>query len=450
MGKRLLFAAPSSGSGKTTVVCGLLQALLEKNVHPVAYKSGPDYIDPMFHSHVVGVPSENLDLFLMGQPSVTDLLGRTQGDVAILEGAMGYYDGIAMGHTASAYDLARTTQTPVVLVVDGKGSALSIAALVEGFVTFRPDANIQGVIINRVSPMVYPGLKKAIETHCNVTVYGCLPPCPEAVFESRHLGLITAQEVENLQEKVALLGTLCAQHMDIDGLLTLAETAPALPSHPRPKVANQPLTLAVAKDKAFCFYYQENLRLLEQVGFQIAYFSPLEGERLPPCHGLYLGGGYPELYAKTLSQNTTMMDSIGRAIAGGLPTIAECGGFLYLHKTLADGQGQVYPMVGVIAAAAFGTKKLSRFGYVTLTAQEDGLLGQAGMEIPAHEFHYWDSTDHGLAFGAQKPQSQRHWTTGHMGKTLYAGFPHFHFGGNPEALERFYQACKGYEKEGTQ
>ncbi len=447
MGKRLLFAAPSSGSGKTTVVCGFLQALKAQGLSPVAYKSGPDYIDPMFHSHIVDVPSENLDLFLMGQEAVVNVLGKTTGDIAILEGAMGYYDGIAMGHTASAYHLARTTQTPVVLVVNAKGAALSMAATVAGFASFRPDANIQGVVLNQVSPMVYPGLKKAIETQCHIPVYGFLPPCPEAVFESRHLGLVTAQEVADLQEKLAILGQLCAQHMDISGLLALAETAPSLPCPPSPSPKAKGCTLAVAKDKAFCFYYQENLRLLEEAGFDLTYFSPLEDQALPPCDGLYLGGGYPELYAKTLSENTTMLHSVRQAMDGGLPTIAECGGFLYLHETLADAQGRAYPMVGAIPAQAFGTKKLSRFGYVTLTAQKDGLLGKAGTQIPAHEFHYWDTSAHGADFTAQKPQSDRHWVTGHTTDTLYAGFPHFHFAGAPDGLARFYQACATHQKE---
>ncbi len=445
MTKRLLFAAPSSGAGKTTVVCGVLQALKNRGLAPMAYKSGPDYIDPMFHSHVVGVASENLDLFLMGQDAVVSLLAQGQGDIAILEGAMGYYDGIAMGHTASAYALAQATQTPVVLVVDGKGSGLSIAAVVQGFQTFLPEANIQGVVLNRVSPMVYPGLKTAIETHCGIKVYGCLPPCPEATLESRHLGLVTAQEVGDLQSKVAILGQLCTQHLDIEGLLALADTAPALAVRVPEKETQSTVTLAVAQDKAFCFYYQQNLTLLAQAGFGITFFSPLEDKVLPPCQGLYLGGGYPELYAKVLSENTTMRHSIAAAIAAGLPTIAECGGFLYLHETLEDDQGHGYPMVGTFPHKAFATKTLSRFGYVTLTAQEDGLLGKAGTQIPAHEFHYWNTTDHGQGFVAQKPQSSRQWVTGHMSQTLYAGFPHFHFASVPQVLERFYQVCR--EKE---
>lgn len=401
----------------------------------------------MFHSHVVGIPSENLDLFLMGRSAVVDLLSQGQGDIGILEGAMGYYDGIAMGDTASAYDLAKTTQTPVVLVVDGRGSALSVAAVVHGFTTFRPHANIQGVVFNRISPMLYPRLKETVEAQCGVKVYGCLPPCPEAALESRHLGLVTAQEVSNLQEKVTALGILCQQHMDLEGLISLAETAPVLSKTAPVPVVEGGLKLAVAKDKAFCFYYQQNLRLLEQAGFTLVPFSPMADEALPEgCAGLYLGGGYPELYAKTLSENSAMRQSIAEAIGAGLPTIAECGGFLYLHETLEDDQGQVHPMVGVIPEKAFATTKLSRFGYVTLTAQKDGLLGKAGTQIPAHEFHYWNTTDYGDSFVAQKPQSNRHWSTGYMSETLYAGFPHFHFASVPTVLEQFRDACKKEER----
>lgn len=446
MAQRLLFTAPASGSGKTTLVCGLLQALKDQGHRPTSYKSGPDYIDPMFHSRILATPCHNLDLFLMGQEAVENLLAESSETIAILEGAMGYYDGIAMGERASAYQLATLTKTPTILVVDGRGCALSIAALVQGFAQFRPESQIKGVIFNRISPMLYPRLKEVVETNCQLPVFGFLPPCPEATLESRHLGLVTPDQVEAFQEKVRALGQLVASHIDLPGLLQLSATAPDLPSHPRKK-PEQPaqIPLAIAQDGAFSFYYRDNLRRLEEAGFLLCPFSPLKDQALPEgCAGLYLGGGYPELHAKILSENLPLRQALYTAIGGGLPTIAECGGFLYLHGELQGADGVDYPMVGVIQGRAFATKKLSRFGYVTLTAQKEGLLGEAGTQIPAHQFHYWDTTNHGADFLAEKPESSRHWTEAHTTPTLYAGFPHFHFATAPQSLDLFYKACNNY------
>ena len=446
---RLLLCAAASGSGKTTMTCAILQALKDRGLRPTAFKCGPDYIDPMFHSEIIGVPSRNLDLFFLGEDKVRSLLwenGR-RGDLSLIEGVMGYYDGIAMSSDASAYHLSRATAAPAVLVLDGRGRALTAAAAVRGMKDFRPDSNIQGVLLNRVSPMLYPRLKEAIEAETGVTVYGFLPPCPEAALESRHLGLVTAAEVEDLHRKLTELSALAAKHIDLDGLMALAKAAPALdaPPLPLPKpVAGRP-RIAVAKDKAFCFYYADSLALLEKLGAELVPFSPLGDAALPEgTSGLYLGGGYPELYARALSENVSMRAAVRQAVTGGMPTIAECGGFLYLHRSLAGEDGVLHPMAGVFDAAAANTRRLSRFGYVTLTAKGDGLLGPAGFALPAHEFHYWDSDTPGGAFHAQKPQSSRGWDCAYHTETMYAGFPHFHLWAAPEAARRFLEACEAY------
>ena len=444
---RLLLTAAHSGGGKTTVTCALLQALVNRGLRPAAFKCGPDYIDPMFHSEIIGARSRNLDLFLMGEAAVKDLLlenGRS-GDVAIIEGVMGYYDGVAMGHRASAYDLSRQTATPAVLVVDGRGAALSLAALVKGFLSFRPDSTLRAVIFNQVSPMLYPRLKACIEAETGLAVCGFLPPAPECAIESRHLGLVTAAEVDALQEKLRRLSQLAERYIDIDRLLSIARSAPALtvPSPPPlPAVPGRP-RIAVARDKAFCFYYADGLRLLEKLGAELVFFSPLSDAALPKeIGGIYLGGGYPELFAKELSENLSMRRSVSGAVSRGVPTVAECGGFLYLHRLLSDDAGREWPMAGVFPSRASNTGRLGRFGYVTLTAKTDGLLCGAGETLPAHEFHYWDSDRPGDAFSAQKPQSERHWDCAFHTPTLYAGFPHFHFCGCPDAAYRFVSACQ--------
>ena len=444
---RLLLCAPASGGGKTTVTCALLQALVDGRINPVAFKCGPDYIDPMFHSKVIGAKSRNLDLFFLGEDKTRYLLerGSAGAGLALIEGVMGYYDGIAMSHEASAYHLAKATHTPAVLVADGRGSALTLSAVIHGLKTFRPDSGIQGVILNRVSPMLYPRLKECIEGETGVKVYGFLPPLPDCALESRHLGLVTADEVAGLKEKLHKLAAQAEKTIDLDGLLALAASTPDLnaapPALPEP-VEGAPV-IAVARDKAFCFYYADGLELLEQLGAKLVEFSPLEDQALPEgACGLYLGGGYPELLAEQLSQNTAMLSAIRDAVANGLPTVAECGGFLYLHETLADANGTDWPMAGVIPGRAWNTGRLGRFGYVTLTARTSGLLCQAGEELPAHEFHYWDSSGPGDSFRAQKPLSDRGWDCGVHTPTLYAGFPHFHFWARVEMARNFVAAAR--------
>lgn len=449
---RVLLCAPGSGCGKTTITCALLQALVDRGMEPVAFKSGPDYIDPMFHSEVIGARSRNLDLFLMGKSGVlASLRENGAGHMAVIEGAMGYYDGIGMSSRASAYDLARQTKTPAVLIVDARGSALSLAALIAGFRDFRPDSAIRGVILNRVSPMLYPRLKTAIETQTGLRVYGFLPVCPEAALESRHLGLVTAAEVADLKQKLGSLAELAERYLDVDGLLALAAQAPDVPeadAQPLSPVPGRP-RIGVARDRAFCFYYEDALRLLERLGAQIVPFSPLADQALPEgLDGLYLGGGYPELYGRELSQNETMRRCVREAVLSGMPTVAECGGFLYLHARLEDSEGMFWPMVGVLPCRAVRTDKLNQFGYVNLKAQKDGLLAGLGENLHAHEFHYWRSEQPGADFRAEKPQSERFWTCAYHGPSLYAGFPHVHFCGVPHAARRFVQACANYQSKG--
>ena len=448
---RLLLCAPASGGGKTTAACALLQALVDRGAAPVAFKCGPDYIDPMFHSEVIGAKSRNLDLFLMGEAAVRrSLLENTRGaGAAVIEGAMGYYDGLALSDRASAYDLARTTGTPAVLVADVRGRALSAAALVKGMAAFRPDSRIKGVLLNRCSPMLYPRLREAIQAETGLTVYGYLPDLPACALESRHLGLVTAAEVADLRDKLRRLAAQAEQSVDLDGLLALAASAPALEAPPPPSVRRERRpVIALARDAAFCFYYEDGLEELRRQGAELVEFSPLRDRSLPEgAQGLYLGGGYPEEYAGELARNTSLMGEIHDEILHGMPTVAECGGFLYLHEMLEDTNGTDWPMAGVIPGRAWNTGKLGRFGYVTLTARTDGLLCQAGEELPAHEFHYWDSRHPGDSFRAQKPLSNRGWDCGVHAPTLYAGFPHFHFWARPEMARNFVAAARRYKEE---
>ncbi len=448
---RVMISATSSNVGKTTVSCGIMRALSRRGKRVRAFKSGPDYIDPMFHTRVIGVPSRNLDLFMGGDALAAHLVCEGSGDfdVTVIEGAMGFYDGISVGSDASAWALSVATDTPVVLVVDARGKARSIAAEVKGFLSLEKNSNIAGVIINRVSPMLYPRLAEVVEGECGVRVFGYLPKMESVLLESRHLGLVTADEISDLQERLDRIADQVERSVDLDALLVLADGAPAIeddfPDVERVCALPGP-RIAVARDEAFSFYYADSLHLLEELGAELAFFSPIHDHCLPEgASGLYIGGGYPELYAGELESNTAMLSSIASAISSGMPTIAECGGFMYLHERMQDSDGVEHRMVGAVEGLSFRTGRLGRFGYIDMTCSEDNMLASAGDVLRAHEFHYWDSDNSGSAFHARKPQSTREWDCVIAGPSLYAGYPHLYLPGAPTAARRFVKACARWE-----
>jgi cobyrinic acid a,c-diamide synthase len=442
---RFLLAAPQSGSGKTTVTCAILRALLHKKLKVAAFKSGPDYIDPMFHSLVIGAESRNLDLFLAGRENIKRLFAKNAAgkDIAVLEGAMGFYDGLGRTAEDSAYDVARTVKAPVILILNAKGAALSLAAQIKGFKTFRPDSNIQGVILNNVRKMSYLYYKEVLEQEAETKLLGFLPPLEDCSFASRHLGLVTAGEIQDLDVIVEKLAAAAEASLDFEGLFTIAQTAAPLPYEPLVLPEPKPCRIAVAWDKAFCFYYQDALDLLTSLGATIIKFSPLTDKTLPPCDGVYLGGGYPELYARELMENTTMRSSLKKALAQGLPCFAECGGFMYLLEHFAT-VTRTFDWVGAVPGTSHMTKGLQRFGYISLTATRDNLFCRTGESIPAHEFHYSDSTNNGTDFAAVKGSGRGSWECGHATPDLYAGYPHFHLWGNVHFAENFVARCADY------
>ena len=452
---RLLIGGVSSGCGKTTVSNAVLQALCDRKISTAAFKCGPDYIDPMFYQEITGKPGRNLDLFFCDADTIRGLLAKhtEQTAIALIEGVMGYYDGVA-GTTdmASSADLCRSTQTPSVLVVPVKGRSLSLAAEIKGYLDFAGNT-IAGIILNEVSAGMYPFYKEMIEKHTGLRVYGHLPSDEAAAIASRHLGLLTAHEISGLHHKLHRLAQMAEQYIDIDGLLALATTADPLEYRPAScqPLTQDPVCIAVARDAAFCFYYQDNLEMLQEMGAKLVFFSPLTDAHLPEqVHGLYLGGGYPELYAKTLSENDPLRAEIRHKIAVGLPTLAECGGFIYLHEQLENAEGASYPMVGVITAKAKLQQKMGNFGYLTLTANQDTMLCRAGEQIRAHEFHYVQSDDAGDACNAQKPLRKQSWNCVHATKTLFCGYPHMHFYANPTFAQQFVQRCDQHRKEKTE
>lgn len=446
---QFLLAAPRSGSGKTTMTCALLMALKRRGCAPCAFKSGPDYIDPMFHRAVLGVESRNLDLYFSAPETVRTLYARGAAGhgAAVCEGAMGFYDGLGgVSDRASAWHLADTLDLPVLLVVEPKGQSLTLAAELKGLNSFRTPSHIAGILLNNCTARMHALLAPMLEKETGLPVLGFLPKLPEAVIGSRHLGLYTAAEVENLQQKLALLADAAEEHIDWPRLLALCEKEPpALPVQPETPPAR--VRIAVAQDEAFCFTYAETLEAFRDAGAEAVFFSPLRDTALPEnIGGLYLPGGYPELHARELSENTSLLREIRRKIESGLPTAAECGGFLYLGQSLTDAEGQSWPVAGVLPGEAKDAGRLVRFGYAALSADSDSMLFRAGESFPIHEFHHWDSTANGTALAAKKPVGGAEWRCGFIDEHFYAGFPHLYWAGTP-LPQRFAAAAENYRRD---
>lgn len=467
---RVMLAAPSSGSGKTMITCGILQALKSRNMEPASFKCGPDYIDPMFHSKVIGTKSRNLDTFFTEDAVTRHLFARTasQAGISVLEGVMGIYDGLGgISAEASSYDLASVTDTPVILVVNARGMSLSVIPMIKGYLDYQKQLGkqvIRGVILNQTTKMTYLLLKDQIEAQTGTRLFGYVPKLADCTVESRHLGLVTPDEITDLKQRLERLAGELEQCLDLDGILALAQDAKdyedaelEIPDAAAEVIntmkagghCGSAIRIAVAMDEAFCFYYQDNLDLLEQMGAEIVPFSPLHDTCLPQkTDGLVLGGGYPELYAARLSENTAMKDQIRRAIENGMPYLAECGGFMYLHDSMEDMEGTVYPMCGSIKGRSYRTPKLSRFGYITLSAngqRDAGQLLAGGETIQGHEFHYFDSTDPGQDYTAKKPNGRRQWECIHGDGRSAAGYPHLHYWSNPAFAARFLQKAQAYK-----
>ena len=446
---RLMIAAPRSGSGKTTATCALLRSMQRRGLNPCAFKVGPDYIDPMFHRAALGVESRNLDLFLSDENCVRNLYaqGCEGHGAAVIEGVMGYYDGLGgVSDRAGSWHVANVLDIPVLLVVRAKGASLTLAAEIRGLAAFRRNSHIAGVLLNECPPRLFASLAPMIERESGVPVLGCLSNVETARIGSRHLGLYTAGEIDDLDARIdALADDL---RLDWERLLNLFDRpAPEITARDTERHGPK-VRIAVAMDRAFAFTYCETLETLRRRGAEIVPFSPLLDRALPEnIGGLYLPGGYPELYAAELSANETMRTSAQAAVEGGLPTVAECGGFLYLGAALRDAEGSEYPVVGALPGRAVNTGHLVRFGYQTLCAESDSLLFRTGEQIPSHEFHHWDSDANGDALRVEK--NDRVWRCGFVSDTLYAAFPHLYFAGNPALAERFVAAARKYgEKHG--
>lgn len=442
-----MLSSTGSGTGKTTITMAVLALLKKRGLKVAAFKSGPDFIDPMFHEKALGVDSANLDMHMLSENALLSLMAKnSQGcDIAVIEGAMGYYDGVGVTPQASASALSCLTKAPTALIVGSHGMGASMLALISGFLNYGENT-IAGAIFNYISENYYSRISQAAESQLGISAFGYMPRMQGIHLQSRQLGLITADEIENINE---IIGALCAQaekSIDIDAILAAAAKAPVVEfERIEPKKAVGSVCVAVALDEAFCFYYKDSLRLLEEMGAEIIYFSPLHGERLPePADCLILGGGYPELYLKELSENRNCLASIRSAIEHGMPVYAESGGFMYLHDYIKTESGEIYPLVGAVSGSCENKGRLVRFGYCELEAMYESCLSEQGGIIKAHEFHYYDSTNLGDAFEVRKAGES--WRAGFAYKNLIGQFPHINFCSNPLFAERFLIKAMEYNK----
>lgn len=457
---RIVIAGTHSGAGKTTVTTGLLRALYQKELFVQPFKVGPDYIDPAFHSFVAKRSCRNLDVFMLGESMTKQMFYKNAvcADISVVEGVMGLYDGLGIEkNNGSTAHLSKIINAPVVLVIDGRGMAASAAALVTGYANYDKEVDIAGVIINNMhGEKHYELLKTAIEKETGIPCLGYLNKTEKVCLESRHLGLVPAVEVKALDEKLNELAQMVSQTIDVDKLIEIAKSAKPFDykfTEKKPSIQRK-IRLAVAKDKAFHFYYEDGLDILKSLGAQLVFFSPVHDKKLPEkIDGLYIGGGFPEVFARELTQNKTMRESILNAVESGMPTYAECGGLMYLSKGIETLEGNRYDMCGVFSFSTKMTKRLQRFGYVNVEIQLGSFMGEEGQVIKGHEFHrstVCENEDQNLGYKVSKARpGQEHikWLCGHRYKNCLGAYAHIHFAGESHYAQSFLEACAAYKTE---
>lgn len=443
----LLIAAPGSGSGKTTLTLGLMAALRRRGLNVAPFKVGPDYIDPGHHAAVCGRPSHNLDGWMCGRETVQQTFTRAVAgtDIALIEGVMGLFDGISgSSEEGSSAEIAKWLGIPVLLVVDARSQARSFAALIKGFSSFDKGLKIAGVIANRVGSERHRQLlQESLETTPGLPpLLGCLPRQEEIGLPERHLGLVTAEDLSKEEDITAQLADWVEEHLDLDRLIQLATDSAvevASEGQAEPKSRNR-IRIGIARDRAFCFYYPENLSFLEQAGAELVPFSPLTDSELPAgLDGIYLGGGYPELHVEQLAANRGLIEQLRQQAEEDLPIYAECGGFMYLCRSI-DKQS----LVGVFPTEAQMLPKRKALGYRSVELLEDTLLGPAGTRARGHEFHYSEidaAETLPRCYRLGRRDGEELGTEGYRYKNVLGSYVHLHFGSNPQVAVNFVEFC---------
>jgi cobyrinic acid a,c-diamide synthase len=452
--RAVVVAGTTSGVGKTTIATGLMGALVHRGLKVQPFKAGPDYIDPSYHAWVTGEASRNLDTWLLSHNAVTELFNRAMvnKDIAVIEGVMGLYDGrSSLNEEGSTAELANLLRAPVLLVIDSRKGARSLAAMVTGYQAFDSSLRLGGVILNGIGSDTHLRLcQESIEHYTGIPVMGYIPRRGNLSLPERHLGLIPAAEEPASKEFLELLVAQCEATLNIPQILRLSEQAMTPKPEPllfppvrKPTVAK----IAVAKDKAFSFYYQDSLDLLEAWGAELAPFSPLQDTDLPrDISGLYIGGGFPELYATALADNKPIRQAIKVAAQQGMPTYAECGGLMYLGRTISDLEGNKYNMVGAVPASSQIDSPRLSLGYRTVQALGDGPILRRGETVRGHEFHWSvlkSSTNKANAYHILEKGEFRE---GFQKKKLLASYIHLHLASLPHMASSFIENCRQFRK----
>ena len=466
---RFVLAGTNSGVGKTTFTLGLMAALQKRGLRVQGYKAGPDYIDPSYHTAVTGRVSRNLDTWMLTKDAVLEVYMRSsaEADVSVIEGVMGFYDGKdPRSNAGSTAELSTVLRAPTILIVNVGKMARSAAAIVKGFQCFDDSVQIAGVLVNHVGSVGHFQLvQTAITQECSIPVLGYLPKREDLRIPDRHLGLIPAIERGELQSLFDELANAVEETVNVDELLAIAAKAPDLPAREPVLFRMQEemrtgiryenerrVKIAIARDAAFNFYYPENLELLEYYGAELLYFSPLAGELVPyEADGLYLGGGFPEEFAKDLSEHSELIRQVRELVETGIPTFAECGGYMFLTDSITDLHGDTYPMVGLLPEKIVMQARLVALGYREIEALTDSVLLAAGEKARGHEFHYSsaqltsDSAD-GLTAAYQVSDRFGQKLDGFVKDNLFASYMHFHFASNPLMAERFVSFCHQFRE----
>jgi cobyrinic acid a,c-diamide synthase len=455
MTKGFIIAGERSGVGKTTITLAVVKALMSNGLTVQCFKVGPDFIDPGYYTAVTGSPSRNLDGWMMGKDYCISSFDKhsRNADVAVVEGVMGLYDGYdGSSEAGSTAQMAKWLNLPVILIIDGSSLARSAGAVALGFEAYDNKLAIAGIIFNRVAgENHFQYLCDGVKARCKAEVLGYIQRNSEWVIAERHLGLIMAGEAQDLQQKVGAMAGQLAKTVDVDKIVSLAK--PVIHQEQPITRHNHPpnlVSIGVARDEAFCFYYQDNLECFEQYGAKLIFFSPIHDTSLPPgIAGLYLPGGYPELYASALSKNERMRTEILNFCKAGKPMYAECGGFLYLLKNLVDQHGIAHEMTGLFTAEARMLPHLQRLGYVEVEAQQGYPFLQEGQKFRGHEFHYSEITEMpkniGRCYRVQARRNRPMFFEGYTIGNTVASYIHMHFASNPLFVEGFIAACRGHQ-----
>lgn len=452
---RIVVAAVSSGGGKTTVVTGLLSALSQKGLKVQSYKVGPDYIDPGYHRLASGYPAHNLDSWLMPEDKLREIFIRTskEADISVVEGVMGLYDGGRSGVSSTA-EIAKLLDAPVVLVIDAKSMGASAAAIALGFREYDQQVKLAGVILNRLGSDTHRLMIEKAMQEIGIPVLGAIKRDDSLAMPERHLGLLPVEENQRELEAVEAIGRAVVSQTDLVSIIRLADKAGEMELSDDSNAVTEDdknVTIAVARDDAFSFYYPESLRILEKSGARIILFSPLKDKELPFCDGVILGGGFPEMFAEALRCNYTMLESIKNAAESGMPIYSECGGFMYLTQAMIDFDGIEHPMAGVLPCRVQMNKKLQMVGYVSAEMNTDTVLGPKGTRLHGHEFHFsseiiQEKDCRDRAFTFTRMRNNAVYQAGYAWKNVLGSYLHLHFAGCPEAADYFVEKCKLWRK----